>query len=120
MMVTTEKEPYRFYFQGEVTDWHTFKAAYDAGNISDELYYERLALRQTWLDGHEVNERAWARAELAATDFMELPTATYQGERLVTSPKLAEILAYREAVRRYDLREEFRPLRPAWFVDESL
>lgn len=119
MMETKEKEKYRFYHNGQATEWSDFLAVFHAGQVSNETYLERLSLREIWLDGHEVNERAWARAELAATDFMELPTATYKGERLATSSKLSDILAYREKIRLYNHREEQRPKRPEWFLDDN-
>lgn len=71
---------------------------------------------ENWLDAQMDYEREWRNYELDACEYMLVIDATYAGKNLAGSQEYDDIIAYRAALRSYDLREEDRPSRPPWYL----
>lgn len=69
---------------------------------------------ENWLESEKGYERDWRNYELDSTDWMLVADATHGGEPLAGSVKLDEVIAYREALRSYNLTTDERPTKPDW------
>lgn len=85
---------------------------YDEG-VNTELRLQHL---QAFYESEKITERIWRNDELTATDWCLIEDATYAGNLLKGSTELAEIKAYRQALREYNLTTDVRPERPEWFI----
>lgn len=110
------KAEYTFYLEDTVTSLTDFQALYAAGKIPQQEYEKRMELHASWLQSEIPNERVWRNAELQLTDYMLIPDATYAGTALAGTSRLEEVLAYRDALRKYNLSTDTRPVRPYWLT----
>lgn len=101
-----------------------FKFRKPDGSVGTEsdiilLTLDQQDTRNTQLEAFYISnipiERSWRNRELAATDYMLLPDATFEGIPLAGTLRLEEIIQYREYLRAYDLKYMDRPLRPYWY-----
>lgn len=82
----------------------------------DEEYYALLVkAKNTFLDTEKLRERKWRNSELSGCDWMLVPDATYGGELITGSSMYTDIMAYRTALREYNLTTDERPTRPDWY-----
>lgn len=62
-------------------------------------------------------EKAWRNEQLAKTDYMMVPDATYAKRALAATMELDEIKEYRQKLRDYDPMTQDKPVPPDWFKD---
>ena len=111
-----EKAVFQFYSpSGEIeTDIEVYRD-------NPEFYAELLQKRAVFY-GKQVStyEEMWVKQELARTDYMTLPDATYKGERLAyDGSKVKDLMNYRDQLRKYQWRtHEPRPVKPEWLQDD--
>jgi len=77
-----------------------------------EAYPHVQPIYENWLTGQMDYERDWRNWELSETDWMLIPDATFNGELIAGSPIYDIVIAWRQALRDYDLRLESRPIKP--------
>ncbi|MCU8498504.1 phage tail assembly chaperone [Vibrio vulnificus] len=90
----------------------------DIPNLSESDKTRITNIYQNWLESETSYERAWRNHELSVTDFMMMPDATYKKVLIKGSIYESEVLAYRAALREYNLKDQDRPTRPVWFTQE--
>lgn len=109
------KRVFQFYLQPGVIETNTDSDYLKSRGLTDEQINER----QQQMEAHYVSEihleRQWRDRELSLTDRLMFEDSTYKGQVVKYSDYYQELLAYRQALRDYDLKYQPRPERPGWF-----
>lgn len=114
----TGKRFFRFRMPDGTTETNTDTAYLKTLGMTDEFIARRQRQEEAHLTSEVRHERAWRNNELLLTDRLMMPDATYNGVAVLSSLSsgmMASIMAYRSALRQYDLKSQPRPDRPVWF-----
>ncbi|PJE80659.1 hypothetical protein CI610_00320 [invertebrate metagenome] len=111
----TGKRPFRFYMPDGTIETNTDTAYLRGKGMDDAYILRRQAQQEAHLVAERHHERNWRYREMAHTDKLMMPDSTYDGQPVKDSPMETDILAYRKALRDYDLKHMERPVRPGWF-----
>lgn len=109
--LSTPKRVFKFYLpDGNIGFVEDIPNLEEADRLVREVDYQSFL-------AHEISyERDWRNYELTNTDWMLVADSTHSGEPLAGSEKLEDIMAYRLALRTYNLTTDDRPSRPDWFM----
>ncbi len=111
----SSKRPFRFRLPNGTVETNTDPAYLKTLVMTDEFIQKRQQQYEAHLRSEMYNERRWRNAELTLTDKLLLPDATYHSQKVQGNIMYDEIMAYRRALRDYDLKYQSRPERPDWF-----